>query len=134
MAEALANHMGHGRVNAWSAGSMPLGKITPLTFQVLREKGMDLDGHWSKGLKSVPVETMDVVVGMGMGCEVPCPVPTGFKGKRLEWNIPDPYGCDVAYFRSVRDLIERQVRALLQELEEHHRTIKVAPPRAEKKK
>src|SRR5437773_262845 len=114
MAEALANHLGHGRINAWSAGSMPLGEITPLTFQVLREKGLDLDGHWSKGLEDVPVEKMDVVVGMG--CEVDCPVPTGFNGMRIEWNIPDPYGCEVAYFRSVRVSIQRLVMALLYEL------------------
>ena len=93
---------------------MPLGEITPLTFQVLREKGLDLDGHWSKGLEDVPVEKMDVVVGMG--CEVDCPVPTGFNGMRIEWNIPDPYSHDLEFFRSVRDLIEENVRSLLTSL------------------
>ena len=112
MAEALANHLGQGRVRAWSAGSNPLGEIVPLTFDVLKEKGISLDGQWSKGLKDVPVAEMDIVVGMG--CEVVCPVPVGFKGRVIEWNIPDPYGGEIESYRSVRDLIERQVAALLE--------------------
>jgi arsenate reductase (thioredoxin) len=131
MAEALANHHGQGRLRAWSAGTSPLGEITPLTSTVLREKGLDIEGHWSKGLRDVPVEKMDVMVGMG--CEVHCPVPAGFRGMRIEWNIPDPYGHDMAYFRSVRDLVERQVKTLLHELDEHHKTIEVVQPKTEKK-
>ena len=120
MAEALAMHLGEGRVKAWSAGSSPLGRIVPETFDVLEEKGISLDGHSSKSLRDVPVGEMDVVVGMG--CEVVCPVPAGFKGRVIEWNIPDPYGCGLESFRGVRDLIERQVRALVEDLarsEEH---------------
>lgn len=114
MAEALAKRHGNGHVEAWSAGSSPLGRIVPETFDVLEEKGISLDGHWSKSLRDVPVNDMDVVVGMG--CEVVCPVPAGFKGRVIEWNIPDPYGRGMESFRSVRDLIERQVGALLEDL------------------
>ena len=58
---------------------------------------------------------MDIVVGMG--CEVVCPVPVGFKGRVIEWNIPDPYGRELSFFRSVRDSIQRQVLALLNDLD-----------------
>lgn len=116
MAEALANHSGQGRVRASSAGSHPLGEIVPLTFDVLKEKGISLDGHWSKGLRDVPVAEMDIVVGMG--CEVVCPVPAGFKGRVIEWNIPDPYGREIEFYRSVRDVIARQVAALLEVLDQ----------------
>ncbi|MCJ7501497.1 MAG: arsenate reductase ArsC [Acidobacteriia bacterium] len=115
MAEALANHLGEGWVRAWSAGSHPLGEITPETYEVMAEKGILLEGQWSKGLRDVPVAEMDIVVGMG--CEVVCPVPAGFQGRVIEWNIPDPYSRDLAFFRSVRDLIERQVTALLSDLD-----------------
>ena len=115
MAEALANRLGEGRVRAWSAGSHPLGMIIPETFDVLEEKGISLEGHYSKGLKDVPVADMNVIVGMG--CEVACPVPVGFRGQVIEWNVPDPYGRDLEFFRSVRDLIERQVSRLLDALE-----------------
>jgi arsenate reductase len=116
MAEAYANKLGGGRVRAWSAGSHPLGEIVPETATVLAEKGISLEGHWSKPLKDVPVAEMDAVVGMG--CEVVCPVPAGFKGRVIEWNIPDPFGHELSYFRSVRDLIARQVANLLEELQE----------------
>ena len=86
----------------------------PETFDVLEEKGISLDGHSSKSLNDVPVSDMDVVVGMG--CEVVCPVPAGFKGRVIEWNIPDPYGRGLDNFRAVRDLIERQVRSLLNDM------------------
>jgi arsenate reductase len=120
MAEAFANQHGEGRIRAWSAGSNPLGHITPLTSEVMLEKGLDLEGHWSKGLRDVPMDKMDVVVGMG--CEVSCPVPIGFKGQVIEWNIPDPYGLGIDYFRDVRDLIERQVKALIGSLEEFRKS------------
>ena len=114
MAEALANHLGRGKVRASSAGSRPLGYILPQTAEVLAEKGISLDGQWSKGIDEVPVDDMDYVVSMG--CEVSCPVPLGFKGQVMEWNIPDPYSHDLEFFRSVRDLIEENVRSLLTSL------------------
>jgi arsenate reductase len=117
MAEALANHWGAGRVRAWSAGSHPLGEITPETYEVMREIGIALEGQWSKGLRDVHVAEMDVVVGMG--CEVECPVPSGFRGRIIEWNIPDPYNRDLEFSRGVRDLIEREVKALLSDLDEY---------------
>lgn len=120
MAEAFANQMSKGRFRAWSAGSTPLGEIVPPTFQVMREKGLSLDGQWSKGLKDVPLDSMDVVVGMG--CEVNCPLPPGFKGLRVGWNIPDPYNRDLNYYRSVRDLIERQVKSLLSDLDDRRQS------------
>jgi arsenate reductase (thioredoxin) len=114
MAEAYAKKLGEGRVQAWSAGSHPLGEIVPDTAKVLAEKDISLEGHWSKSLRDVPVEDMDAVVGMG--CEVVCPVPAGFRGRVIEWNIPDPFPHGLDFYRGVRDLIERQVANLLDEL------------------
>ncbi|HZP00433.1 MAG TPA: arsenate reductase ArsC [Terriglobia bacterium] len=114
MAEAFANHLGNGRVKAWSAGSSPLGWIAAGTEEAMAEKGISLAGQWSKGLEDVPVGEMDIVVGMG--CEVACPVPAGFKGRVIQWSIPDPYGRGFELFREVRDTIERQVTDLLAEI------------------
>jgi arsenate reductase (thioredoxin) len=114
MAEALANHLGRGKVRASSAGSRPLGYILPHTAEVLAEKGISLDGQWSKGIGEVPVDDMDYVVSMG--CEVSCPVPLGFKGRVVEWSVPDPYSHDLEFFRSVRGLIEENVKSLLASL------------------
>jgi arsenate reductase (thioredoxin) len=114
MAEAWASHFGKGKVQAFSAGSHPLGAITAETYEVMHEKGITLERQRSKGLREVSVEEMDVVVSMG--CEVACPVPAGFQGRVVEWNIPDPYAQGRDYFRDVRDMVEQQVLALLADL------------------
>jgi protein-tyrosine-phosphatase len=114
MAEAWANHFGNGKVQAFSAGSHPLGVIATETYDVMREKGLSLEGQSSKSVREVPVAEMDVVVGMG--CEVACPVPAGFKGRVVDWHVPDPYAHGMDTFRDVRDVIERQVLALLADL------------------
>ena len=114
MAEALANQLGEGKVQAFSAGTHPLGVISQDTRAVLREKGITLDEHWSKGLQDVPISEMDVVVEMGFG--VTCLLPADFKGRRIQWDIPDPFSLDQSYFRDVRDLIESEVRRLLADL------------------
>ena len=128
MAEAYAKKLGEGRVQAWSAGSHPLGEIVPDTATVLAEKGISLEGHWSKSLKDVPVGEMDAVVGMG--CEVVCPVPAGFKGRVIEWNIPDPFPHGLDFYRGVRDLIGRQVANLLDELLEQSQGAPAADPKS----
>lgn len=114
MAEAIANKLGKGRIRAFSAGSHPLGEIAPETYEVMKEKGISLAGQRSKGLNGVALGKMDLVVCMGW--EVVCPPPPGFRGRMIEWNIPDPYFDDMERFRQVRDLIERQVITLLDQL------------------
>jgi protein-tyrosine-phosphatase len=114
MAQALANQLGEGKVRAFSAGTHPLGVISQDTCAVLREKGITLDEHWSKGLRDVPISEMDVVVEMGY--EVKCPLPADFKGQLIRWHIPDPYFLDRDCFREVCDLIESEVRRLLADL------------------
>jgi protein-tyrosine-phosphatase len=111
MAEALANKLGAGKVQAFSAGTHPLGEISRGTREVLREKGIGLEGHWSKGLGDVPLAEMDVVVEMGS--DVKCPLPEDFKGRLIQWAIPDPYFFGRDGFQEVRDLIEGEVRGLL---------------------
>ena len=114
MAEAWANHFGKGRVEAHSAGTFPYGSIVDDTSIVMSEKGISLEGQWSKGLRAVPVEEMDFVIRMGR--EVECPLPVGFKGHVVDWNIPDPYARGMETFHNVRDMIERQVLTLLADI------------------
>ena len=114
MAEAFLNRSGGDGVHGWSAGSCRLGEIAWGTSLVMREKGISLEGQWSKGLNDVPLADMDVIVTMG--CEVSCPAPAGFAGRVVEWSIPDPYGSDRAAYREARDLVEAKVTALATEL------------------
>jgi arsenate reductase (thioredoxin) len=120
MAEAWARRTAERQVRAWSAGSHPLGEILAETRQVMEEDGIPLEGQYSKGLGEVPLKDMDIVVGMG--CEVVCPLPEGFKGRVVQWNIPDPCGRNLEFFRSVRNSIKIHTAALLAQLEEERRS------------
>lgn len=115
MAEAWTNYYGKGRAEAHSAGIFPYGRIIEETYDAMLEKMIRLDGQCSKGLMDVEFMQMDMVVRMGR--EVAFVPPEGFKGRVIDWNIPDPYGRGIETFRSVRDLIEQHVVRLLKELE-----------------
>lgn len=111
MAEAFARLHGTGRVEAYSAGSRPSGKVSPKAIAAMRELGYDLARHRSKGLADIPGVEYDVVVTMGCGDE--CPLVQA--ARREEWSIPDPKHLSPEEFRGVRDLIEHKVRNLLSE-------------------
>jgi protein-tyrosine-phosphatase len=110
IAEAFARMHGAGRVEAFSAGSRPSGKVNPRAIEFLREVGYDLTHHHSKSLSEIPPGDFEVVVGMGCGDEG-CPV---VKAERHEeWDILDPKNMPPEEYREVRDLIESKVKALL---------------------
>ncbi|MBI3330579.1 MAG: arsenate reductase ArsC [Candidatus Omnitrophica bacterium] len=94
IAEAFARHYGKGRV------------------AVMRERGIDLSRHRSKGLADLPPVTWDAIVTMG--CGDACPnVPAKH---RLDWQIPDPARQPPEVYRQVRDAIDGAVKMLLEGL------------------
>ena len=112
IAEGFARAIGGDRVVVKSGGSVPAGRVSQKAVEVMREKGIDLSRHHSKAIDEDFVRAADVVVTMGCGDDA-CPA---FIGKPLvDWALPDPKGRDVAFYRQVRDDIERRVRALLAE-------------------
>jgi protein-tyrosine-phosphatase len=110
MAEAFARLHGAGRVEAFSAGSRPSGRINPRAVEFMKEVGCDLTTHASKGLLDLPLGEFDVAVGMGCGDEGCALVPAR---RHEEWGIPDPREMPAEQYRQVRDLIERKVKELL---------------------
>lgn len=112
MAEAFARIHGAGKVDAFSAGSRPSGKVNPKAIESMKEIGYDLTLHSSKGLSSFDGQEMDVAVTMGCGDE--CPLVR--TSRREEWQIPDPKNLTPDQFREVRLLIESKVIALLESL------------------
>ena len=112
MAQAFATLHGAGRVAAYSAGSRPSGTVNPKAVAAMRELGYDLNTHQSKSLDEVRDTAFDYVVTMG--CGDACPFIAA--RHRRDWQIPDPRHLEPAAFNEVRDLIERQVQALLAEL------------------
>src|SRR4051794_32666814 len=110
MAEAFARMHGGDRVEAYSAGSRPSGRVNPRAVVLMREVGYDLTRHQSKALADLPAVEFDVVVGMGCRDEG-CPL---VRARRHEdWGIPDPKELPAEQYRGVRDLIEQKVKELL---------------------
>ena len=112
MAEALARIHGAGKVEAYSAGSRPSGRVNPKAVEAMRELGYDLTRHRSKSLEDLAGIDFDVAVTMGCGDD--CPLVRA--GRRLDWQIPDPREMPAEQFRQVRALIETKVKELLASL------------------
>ncbi len=109
MAQAFAAIHGNDKVEAFSAGSRPSGRINPKAIAAMNELGYDLSTHDSKSLDQIPDVEYEYAITMGCGDE--CPF---VKAKhRLDWNIPDPREMNEAEFRVVRDLIEQKIKSLL---------------------
>jgi arsenate reductase len=109
----FAKSFGKEKVDVYSAGSRPSGRIDPLVIAVMREKGVDLSSNRSKSLEELPQVEMDYVVTMG--CEDTCPVVLA--KKMIAWEIPDPKGKPIDEIRKIRDLLETRVKRLLEEVD-----------------
>lgn len=112
MAEAFARIHSNGKIEAYSSGSRPSGRVNPKAIEAMKELGYDLSTHYSKGLQEFNGTKVDVAVTMGCGDE--CPLVHA--SQRVDWQIPDPRDMTPDEFRGVRDLIEEKVKALIAEL------------------
>ena len=112
MAEAFARVHGAGKVEAFSAGSHPSGRVNPKAIAAMAEKGYDMSSHISKSLAEIPQEGYEYVITMGCGDECPF-IPAEH---REEWDLPDPRLLSSAEFNQVRDEIERRVLDLIERL------------------
>ena len=108
MAEAFARIHGGDKIEAYSAGSRPSGKINPKAFRTMKEIGYDLSTHRSKSLSEIPEIGFDFVATMGCGDKCPFVRAT----RREDWDIPDPKELPRSEFRAVRDLIENKVKEI----------------------
>lgn len=108
MAEGFARAHGPKDLVVYSAGSRPAGFVAREAVESMREKGIDISRHYSKGVDEIPLKEFDAVVTMGCGdfC------PSVKAKKRFDWEIPDPIGTTPDYFRKVRDEIEKKVKKI----------------------
>jgi protein-tyrosine-phosphatase len=114
MSEAFAKLLGGDKVEAYSAGSNPSGKINPKAIASMNELGYDLSAHYSKSLEEVKqYAPFDVVVTMGCGDACPWMPAKQF----TDWQIPDPRNLDEAAFRKVRETIKLKVQELIRSVE-----------------
>ena len=122
LGEALFNHLGEGRVRAFSAGSRPKGVPHPGALRLLGRRGIDVAAFRSKSWDEFtapgapPIDLAITVCGNAAG--EACPV---FLGSPLKahWGLPDPADAtgseaevDAAFEETWR-LLEMRVRAFL---------------------
>jgi arsenate reductase len=108
MAEAIARHCCSDIIAAESAGVSPLGFIDKTAQAVLKERGISVDGQFSKGLHNPSLKKADLVINM-----------SGIHGKALfpehdieDWKVRDPFGEDIETHRAICDDIEARVTLL----------------------
>ena len=112
MAEGFARKSAQGKIEVQSAGSKPSGKVNETAIEVMKEAGIDISDQRSKGFDELGKENFDYVITMGCGDVCPF-VPAKH---RIEWDIADPKGKPIEAFRETRDMIERKVEKLLENL------------------
>ncbi|MFH1355119.1 MAG: arsenate reductase ArsC [Candidatus Omnitrophota bacterium] len=112
MAEAFAKELGKGIIEAYSAGSKPLGKVNPSAIAVMKEVGIDISNANSKGFDQLALKSYNYVVTLG--CQDTCPfIPAK---NHISWEIDDPKGKELAYFRKVRDEIKNKVERFIERI------------------
>ena len=112
MARAFADHLSGGAIDVYSGGSEPAGSVNAVAVDAMAEVGIDITAERPRRWTDAEVRSADVVITMG--CGDTCPV---YPGVRYEdWQVADPHGAGMDMVRSVRDDVERRVRALLEDL------------------
>src|SRR5205807_1943131 len=100
-----------------SAGSRP-SRVNPFAVAAMKEIGIDITGQSSKGVDTIDLEGVDLVVTLC--AEEICPVVPG-RTERLHWPIPDPAGRGrnddetLGAFREARDEIRGRIEKLAAE-------------------
>jgi arsenate reductase len=90
MAEALINHFGRGRYQAWSAGSVPAGYVHRKSIETLKRHGINPGQPRSKSWNEFAEQSFDLVITVcDQAAGESCPLFPG-KPKKLHWSTPDP--------------------------------------------
>jgi protein-tyrosine-phosphatase/DNA-binding transcriptional ArsR family regulator len=122
MAEALAQQMGGGRVDAFSAGSHPK-PLHPNAVRVMRARGIDLADRRSKHFSEFAGWRFDAVITLCDRVREVCPEPPG-QPELIHWSIPDPARAgdtdEVTYpaFERTASELEQRIPFVLELIEE----------------
>ncbi|MGQ9898285.1 MAG: arsenate reductase ArsC [Acidobacteriota bacterium] len=93
LGEMLFNHLGKGRVKAYSAGSQPTGQVHPLALETLAEHGVPCDGARSKSWDEFAAPDAPPIDFIFTVCDhaarETCPIWPG-RPTTAHWGLPDP--------------------------------------------
>ena len=90
IAEAMTNHLGQGKFDAYSAGSSPAGFAHPKALEILEHAQMDKSDLSSKSWDIFAGQDFDMVVTVcDSAAQESCPIFHGSYEQR-HWSLPDP--------------------------------------------
>lgn len=93
IAEAVMNHLGAGRFQAYSAGSHPVGQIHPVTLEILKAQNYDVSNLRSKSWEEfyhAQAPKMDFIFTVcDKSAHEVCPAWPG-QPITADWSIDDP--------------------------------------------
>lgn len=122
MGEALLNHHGGGRFQAFSAGSHPSGEVNPLTLKVLEAAGLQTAGlrskSWDEFAAAGAPEIDFVFTVCDRAAAETCPVWPG-RPVSAHWGVVDPAAVAgdeelrLQAFRSALHQMDHRVRLFL---------------------
>ena len=124
LAEAILNAApaARGRFKAFSAGSHPSGAVHALALELLRERGIPVDGLRSKSwdeFAAPRAPAIDIVVTVcDAAAAETCPVWPG-RPAAAHWGLPDPAARrgspadQRGAFEQTADLLQRRIERLL---------------------
>ncbi|WP_306419252.1 arsenate reductase ArsC [Loktanella sp. Alg231-35] len=91
--ESILSHRSDGRINAWSAGSKPAGKVHPQSLELLAKEGFPTDGlssqSWDDYAKPGAPKMDAVITVCGSAAAEECPYWPGTP-LRAHWGVDDP--------------------------------------------
>jgi len=111
MAEGILRHDGGDLFEVYSAGTKP-GFVRPEAIQAMKEIGIDITHHRSKGVGEFQGEPFDYVITVCDSARESCPTFPGVL-QRLHWSIDDPAAVEgteearMAAFRAARDELRK---------------------------
>lgn len=115
MAEALLWLIAGDQFDVHSAGTHPAG-LNPMTVEVMKELGVDMQQYRSKNVTEVLEESFDDVITVCDQAKETCPVFPHARNLR-HWSFKDPAAAHPdarrEVFRQVRDEIAGQIREWL---------------------
>ena len=118
LGEALFNHLGQGRIRAFSAGSQPSGKVNPVALETLEKHGIPLPEARSKSWDEFAapgapdIDYIFTVCASAAG--EACPIWPGHP-TTAHWGIDDP--AHVEPLAARRTAFEDAYRKLRQRIE-----------------
>jgi arsenate reductase len=90
MAEALFRSLSKGRIDVYSAGTVPQPCVHPMATVTMREKfGLDISNQFPKTVDRYLAEPFDYVITVCDNAAETCPTFPG-RTERIHWSFPDP--------------------------------------------